>query len=307
MANYSFEKGKHGGPVGVIFPFFREVNGLIPLDQDYRDYIPAGYLRCRGQILQADQFPALAEILGVGATCIYKKETTILQERNANGTGGTFQLPDLGSKYITASSNPGLYSNNTIIDPENNLTINRAGIAVNLESNGDSVEFSYDGNFSLSAFTLSFSGSWRLISPPSRTTGTTLNIGNFTGHGHLGSYTIGARVNQNNQALRSASYVYRVCCPPCYQRGSRCTGSSNVGVQHVGLSFEDAGEDVAHTHNIPTPTLSVSGPTGSIPAAPANGLSASSITTTVNMRTADTFKMDDVAPKFILCEYLIKF
>lgn len=307
MANYSFEKGKHGGPVGVIFPFFREVNGLIPLDQDYRDFIPAGYLRCRGQILQADQFPALAEILGVGATCIYKKEGTVLQERSANGTGGTFQLPDLGSKYITASSNPGLYNNNTIVDPENNLTINRAGIAVTLESNGDSVEFSYDGNFSLSAFTLSFSGSWRIVSPASRTRDTTLNIGNFTGHGHLGSYTIGARVNQNNQALRSASYVYRVCCPPCYQRGSRCSGSANVGVQHVSLGFDDAGEDVAHSHNTPTPTLSVSGPTGSIPAAPATGLSASSITTTVNVRTADVFKMDDVAPKFILCEYLIKF
>lgn len=305
MANYSFEKGKHGGPTGVIFPFFREINGLLPVDQDYRDFIPAGYLRCRGQILQADQFPALAEILGVGGSCIYKKANTVLQERNDSGTGGTFQLPDLGSKYITTSSNPGSYNNDTVVDTSSNTIVSRAGIGVTIQSNGDSVEFSYDGNFSATAITLTFSGTWRPVSPPSRTQSTTLSISNFTGHGHYGDYTIGARINQNNQALRRGTWLRcRFCIPSCWRSGNACTGDLNVGVEHFILSFDDSGEDTDHAHSLGAPRLAPTGPTGSIPAAT---LSASSITTVVNVRTRSVFKMDDVAPKFILCEYLIKF
>ena len=90
MKTYSFEKGKHGGPTGAIFPFFTDVNGLIPVDQQYRDFCPAGFLKCRGQILQANQYPQLAQGLGVGAQCIYRKADTILEEADEDGTGGTF-------------------------------------------------------------------------------------------------------------------------------------------------------------------------------------------------------------------------
>jgi len=75
-------------------------------------------------------------------------------------------------------------------------------------------------------------------------------------------------------------------------------------VQHVFLSFEDAGEDSDHAHPLGTPTLSVQGPTGTIPSVT---LSASGITTTVNVRVREISKMDDIAPKFIIAEYLIKF
>ena len=59
-----------------------------------------------------------------------KKLHTVLANRNEQGTGGTFQLPDLGSKYITTASNPGVYSNDTTINPTTQLTVQRAGIAV---------------------------------------------------------------------------------------------------------------------------------------------------------------------------------
>lgn len=301
MANYSFEKGKHGGPCGAIFPFFREINGLLPLDQDYRDFVPAGFLKCRGQILNADQFPALAQLLGVGATCIYKKEGTTLQERNSNGTGGTFQLPDLGSKYITSSSNPGQYLNDTTVDRATNVTLQRAGIAVQLESGGDTVEFSYTGNFRAPAVTLTFSGSWRVVSPPSSTDETTLGISNFVAHGHNGTFTIGRRVNQNNRALRFATWTGGFFCTAS---GDFAQGNLNVGVQHVVQTFADSGEDLPHSHQVGPPTLTVNGPTGSIPEVT---LSSSSITTLVNIRTSEIYKMDDITPKFILCEYLIKF
>lgn len=304
MKNYSFEKGKHGSSTGVIFPFFTDLNGLLPLDQDYRDYCPAGFLKCRGQILQADQFPALAEILGVGSQCIYKKDNVILQERNADGTGGTFQLPDLGSKYITSSSNPGSYANDTTTDA-NNKTISRAGIATSLASSGNTVEFSYTGNFLAPSVTLTFTGQWRFLSPPSRTPSTTTSIGNFIAHGHLGNYSIGARVNQNNQALRQCRWLGGVFLL-CRQRPGVTFGNGdlNVGVQHVFLSFDDAGQDSDHAHPLGVPALSVQGPTGSIPSVT---MPASSITTTVNIRTREITKMDDITPKFIIAEYLIKF
>jgi hypothetical protein len=306
MKNYSFEKGKHGSATGAIFPFFTDLNGLLPLDQDYRDYCPAGFLKCRGQILQADQFPALAEILGVGSQCIYRKEGVTLQERDDNGTGGTFQLPDLGSKYITASSNPGSYNNDTTTD-ENNNPIQRAGIGTVLTSSGDIVEFGYTGDFSAPAFPLSFTGQWRFLSPPSRTPAATTTIGNFIAHGHLGDYSIGARINQNNQALRQCVWngpVFFII--PCGNPTGRAfaQGDLNPGVQHVYLSFDDAGEDSDHAHPLGTPTLATQGPTGTIPAVT---LSASGITTTVNIRTRQISKMDDIAPKFIIAEYLIKF
>lgn len=311
MSNYSFEKGKHGAPSGMIFPYFREINGLLPLDQDYKDFIPAGYLRCRGQILQADQFPQLAEILGVGSSSIYKKEGITLQERNDSGTGGTLQLPDLGSKYITTSSNPGQYLNDTTTDLSTNQEISRAGIAVVITGTGESVEFGYDGDFLAPRVTLSFSGSWRNVSPPSRTQATTLTISNFIAHGHLGTHTIARRINQNNQAFKANSGKWAGGCGfwgfTCRQPngGTACpTGSINPGIEHRFLSLTDAGEDTAHPHTITPPGLTTSGPFGAIPQVT---MSANVITTTVNVRTSSVYKMDDIAPKFILCEYLIKF
>lgn len=300
MKNYSFEKGKHGSATGCIFPFFTDLNGLLPLDQDYKDYCPAGFLKCRGQILQADQFPALADSLGVGNQCIYRKEGVILQERDDDGTGGTFQLPDLGSKYITASSNPGGYINNKAEDADNN-SIDRAGVAVSLDGAGDTVEFGYTGDFSAPSVTLGFTGQWRVIQPPTRTPATTLAIGNFVAHGHLGDYTIGARVNQNGNALKKCSWTGGL---GCFKRGDFAQGDGNPGVEHRFISFEDAGEDSEHAHQLGVPVLAVTGPTGSIPGVT---LSSSGITTTVNVRTRDLFKMDDIAPKFIIVEYLIKF
>ena len=89
MANYSFEKGRYGGPTGAIFPFFRELSGDLPTEQDYDDYVPAGFIKCKGQVLSATQYPGLAAIIGVGEACIYRKEGTTLAEPNQDGSGGT--------------------------------------------------------------------------------------------------------------------------------------------------------------------------------------------------------------------------
>ena len=311
MANYSYEKGKHGGTAGMIFPYFRTLNGLLPLDSDYRDYIPAGFLRCRGQILQADQFPALAEILGVGATSTYRRSGTVLEEKSENGTGGTFQLPDLGSKYITTSSNPGAYLNDTVLNRDTNLIVDRAGIAVNITSSQDEIEFPYDGSFRAPAVTLTFTGSWRAVSPPSETQSTSLSISNFVAHAHVGNFSIGARVNSNGTGYRAGSDTWAGSNGTfpwiCTQRGGGACGGYNAdtgGLRHRNLSLMDAGEDTDHSHALSPPQVTPSGPFGNIPAV---DIPAQGITTTVSLRTRDVSKLDNITPKFILCEYLIKF
>jgi hypothetical protein len=309
MANYSYEKGKHGGTTGMIFPYFRTINGLLPLDQDYRDFIPAGFLRCRGQILQADQFPALAELLGVGASSTYKREGAVLQERSENGTGGTFQLPDLGSKFITTSSNPGSYLNDTTIDRSTNTSVSRAGIAVTITAGQEEIEFPYDGSFRAPAVTLSFTGNWRPVSPPPETSPTSLSIANFVAHAHVGSFAIGARVNTNGRGYRAGSD--RWAGPSgfniCFQSGGGACGGYNTGnpqLRHRNLSFQDAGVDSDHSHALGAPIVNASGPFSTIPAV---NIAAQGITTTVRLRTRDVSKLDNVTPKFIICEYLIKF
>jgi hypothetical protein len=300
MKTYSFEKGKHGGPTGAIFPFFVNINGLLPVDDDYKKFCPAGFLKCRGQILQADQYPALASVLGVGGQCIYRKTGTTLDDANEDGSGGTFQLPDLGSKYITASSNSGQYLNDTTQDANNN-EIRRAGVAVTLQSSGDEVDFSYTGQFSAPAVTLSFTGQWRYIQPPSRSPERTLVISNFIAHGHMGDYAIGQRINVNEKGLTRCTWAGGTYCG---KKGIETDGSKNAGLTYVAISYEDAGVDFAHSHGLGVATVNATGPSSTIPAVK---LEANSITTTVKMRVRELSKMDDITPKFIIAEYLIKF
>ena len=93
-------------------------------------------------------------------------------------------------------------------------------------------------------------------------------------------------------------------CYYCGNRGSFAEGERIAGVQHVQINYEDSGEDTAHDHGLATPTATASGPTSTIPAVK---LPSSSLSTTVQMRTRDLAKMDDISPRFIIAEYLIKF
>ena len=304
-SHYSFEKGKHGGVCGMIFPYFRLLNGNIP-GTDYQEYVPAGYLKCRGQILSADQYPNLANILGVGSTCIYKKEATVLTEASDDGTGGTFQLPDLGSKYIAGSSSPGSYNDDTVTNPTTQATVQRAGVAVELLASQNEVLFNYTGSFRHAGVSsLSFSGQWRAISPPTRTSESDVTASDFLAHGHEASLTIGRRINTRNDALlqmayRGSRFGGGFCCS---EEGTPCPPNGNAGVGFQNIFATEDGVESSHQHTMPSPIVSAN-PSGSI--GPVL-LDSSSLETTVTMNTATTFKMDDIAPKFIICEYLIKY
>ena len=301
---YSFERGRHGGPCGAIFPFFRELNGLSAAGDDYKTYIPAGFLKCRGQILSADQYPNLARVLGVGASSIFRKEGTNLSEREENGTGGTFQLPDLGSKYIVANSNAGTYSNIDVTNPGTNSITQRAGVGVELDAQGDTVDFPYTGEFKVPGRTLTITGNVQMKSPPSSTDEETLSIGQFLAHGHNTTFKIARKINFRNDGMASAKWKKNNYL--CGKSSTTCVADAEFGLSHKVIELVEEGSSTAtkHKHYGASPQKVSQTSSASVDSVL---MSAGPITTSVTVNIANTFKMDSIAPKFILCEFLIKF
>lgn len=305
MSYYSFEKGKYGGPCGTIYPFFKTLSGISSLGEDFTTLVPAGYLKCRGQILSARDFPNLARVLGVGNSCIYKKDGTILSEPDQNGAGGTFQLPDLGSKYITGSGNSGLYLNTTTTNPSTNAEISRAGVEVEITSQGSAVDFSYGGDFKIPGRSITLTGQMTPSSPPSSTDTETVNIGQTLAHGHNVTFKISRRINYRTDGMNGASWRKRnYTCG--FSGPAGCDGNDNYGLAHKAVTLLEEGTEsgTRHRHYGTFPIK-----TGESKSASTKDVlvSAGPLFTTVTVNTANTVKMDNIAPKFILCEYLIKF
>ena len=143
---YQREKSKIGTSTGTILNWSKQLTSNDPDDQNTQDELPAGYLRCDGGIYSAEIFPELAEILGVGQLSRYRKPTQTLLDNQ-------FQLPDLGSKKIRASSGANLGDYIDLYleddnDPPN--TIVKSGVGLDVQSNiGTSYEILYQGNFFL--------------------------------------------------------------------------------------------------------------------------------------------------------------
>lgn len=300
---YSFQKGKYGGPCGTIFPYFQTLNGVIPTGSEYTDNIPAGYLRCRGQILNADQYPNLALIIGVGSSCIYRKSNTTLQEKKSDGTGGQIQLPDLGSKYITASTTSGNYLNTTVFNTSTNTEVSRAGISIELTSNAsatNTISYNYTGVFKMTQRTIPVNGSIR-VSGPSSTTKSPVGDSEIMGHGHGSTLATGTSIVNN-----------LVCAYRLFRVGFFCNGNSlgsrdtPTGRQWVTSSLEEVGSDelTTHSHTGLFPRINSSSSTATLQFTeiPATGL-----TTNVTFNKLNRFSVDRISSKFILCEYLIKF
>ena len=113
---YSAIKGAQGVAPGVIIPFSREVQN----SSQQLERVPAGYLRCDGSVYQAQDYPDLARVLGVGAAggsgipaCRYPagvSGTSLLNptlDADGNFTAGTFCVPNLGAKYLQPSNTAG--------------------------------------------------------------------------------------------------------------------------------------------------------------------------------------------------------
>jgi hypothetical protein len=150
---YNKEKSKMGSLTGMIISFPVEITSDDPSSSINKALIPAGYLRCDGRILFAPEYPLLAEVLGVGNECKFRKENQALGLNQ-------IQLPDLRSKNIraTTSSNIGQY-NDLFVTTAQDDVIPKAGVGLDVIQNIESpYELTYTGSFYIPPQTLDLRG-----------------------------------------------------------------------------------------------------------------------------------------------------
>ena len=175
MAVYYNElKGSHGSLTGSIISFPIELKDTDdPVSIINKKLLPAGYMRCDGRVLSAVEYPLLAVVLGTGTSCKYQKDDQPL-------TDTQFQLPDLRSKHIraTTSANIGDYNHLEVTD-NNDDEILKSGVGLDVISNINS------------PYTVNYTGSFYI--PPQ----TTPLRGEPRFSNETGSYTFSAEVQES--------------------------------------------------------------------------------------------------------------
>jgi hypothetical protein len=284
-AYYSKQKAKFGGVTGTIIPYPIAINN----DEDRKNLLPAGFLKCDGAVLKASVYPALANVIGIGADCRFAKNPDDI-------AGDEIQLPDLGSKYIRVSSSSGQYLNTTL---EQDPTISKVGTEVEVISLvGTSTEISYSGFFRvLGKNGLTFLGTPVFESDTGFTLNDSLSEENFQSHGHYADVGVFTYLGKWGDNVFVGDYA----------RGgneAQTEGSNNlVQIQ----SPDGAPSNVSHNHRINLPGSTQLKTNNQLRFAfedeeiPADGLKSEIIITTNNLK-----KLDDVISPYILVEYLIK-
>jgi len=298
---YAREKSRFGGVTGTIIPFPTKLpEGADPSAGDWKPLLPAGFLRCNGAILLASDFPVLASVLGTGTNCKFKKPQQDL-------TNNQFQLPDLGSKYISASAASGTLLNSEVLNEDSNDTY-RVGCEVNIVSLiGNQQTITYTGGFEIQKpVNQEFIGNPFFTSLSSD--GKTLNA--FTGeqafqaHGHkanvgvfsyLGNWLDSLFVEENGSARGGGDGINE--------------GSNNLELVQAPTGSSAV---VAHSHFIDFPSVAEIKAQndmrwnileeGGNPVT----IDALGLKTTVTVTTSSIYKLDEATPPFILMEYVIK-
>ncbi len=150
------ERTKIGTTTGTLIAFPQELEVNDPNVGNSLQLLPSGYLRCDGSIYNSSVYPALAEILGTGEECTFRQTGVTL-------TVDQFQVPDLRSKFIRASSasDQGVINDATVTNVSGQ-TVDRSGVGVTVSSNVGSVA------------TVDMTGQFRV---PPRTVNLTGNVG----------------------------------------------------------------------------------------------------------------------------------
>ena len=147
------ERTKIGTTTGTLIAFPQELQVNDPNVGNSAELLPAGYLRCDGGIYSETVYPALAQILGTGDGCAFKQEGVTLSDTQ-------FQVPDLRSKFIRASSasDQGVINDNTVVNASGQ-TVERSGVSVNVSSNvGTTAVVDMTGQFRVPARTVNLTG-----------------------------------------------------------------------------------------------------------------------------------------------------
>jgi len=150
---YNKEKSKLGTLTGSIISFSTKLETNEPTDTNNRRLLPSGYIRCDGSVYSANVYPLLAEVLGTGANCKFKKSATTLRTDQ-------FQVPDLLVKHIRASTGANVGDfNDLYYETVTGSTLSKSGIGLDVLSNIDTVyTLSYTGSFYLPSVTVDLRG-----------------------------------------------------------------------------------------------------------------------------------------------------
>jgi hypothetical protein len=296
-ANYTREKSKFGGYIGSIIMHSTPGVGVNndPTSAVFQDNLPAGYLKCDGSVRSVRDFYALAQILGVGDECRFKKDGTTLRNADeATGDLGQFQLPDLGSKVILPNRATGTYVNDTVeADGVTANVVNRVGPQIEVLSNvGNRIEVNYVGNLQVTARSgINFSGNAKYTMSSTLST-TVLGIENFQGHAH-----------NSSQSYLNYSATHRVG-----SSGGK-DGGNLSGNSGAGNTFEELQQNTStassHSHSITRPT--VYNPNPFTYQYTQFNAPMDNVVSYVDIDIQNQDKLDQVVTPFILVEYLIKF
>lgn len=297
--NYTREKSRYGGFTGSIQ--IHSVPGIItnndPTSVIFRENLPAGYLRCDGSVKNVKDYYALAQVLGIGEECRFKKENTTLRSPNPELNDlGSFQLPDLGSKVIVASQGPGEYRNTTI---ENRPNVNRVGVLVDANSNvGPTINVGYIGNATVApSGAISPTGNAKFVISP-RTSATALAIENFQAHMH--------DADGRNLLNYSAPHADGIGLPG----GGGKNSSPTVANSGAGNVLEEVTANVdrgaPHTHAITRPNT-YNPATPFTYSHPEFSVSLENVRSFINVKENNIDVLNQVVTPFVLVEYIIKF
>jgi hypothetical protein len=150
---YNKERSKLGSVTGSIISFSTKLETNEPTDPNNKRLLPAGYLRCDGSVYSANIYPLLAEIVGTGDNCKFKKSSTTLRSDQ-------FQVPDLLVKHIRASTGANVGTINDLqYQTATGTTLTKSGIGLDVLSNINSTyTLSYTGSFYLPSVTVDLRG-----------------------------------------------------------------------------------------------------------------------------------------------------
>lgn len=302
MAYYTQEKAKYGATTGMIIPYTVQMpEGNTPAQGKWRQYLPAGFLRCNGDVFKASEYPVLASVLGIG------EESKFLRpgEEIANDE---FKLPDLGSKYVSGGLASGTYLNEKLTNPDSSLGY-RVGAEIDVESLvGSTATITYSGYFRVQdPGKIDFTGvvAFKEITGDGTTFDAFLSNQSFQTHGHnadAGYFTYLGRWED------SIGFGFDTGAATGYNGGQN-EGSNN---SYFVTSPEDSSAVISHHHFIDFASPQVVKDNNTLgyelDQTTANPIDISplGIETTINLTTSNIYKLDEATPPYILVEYLIK-
>lgn len=294
-ANYTREKSRYGGYVGSIIIHSTPGIGVAndPTTAVFKEKLPAGYLKCDGSVRSVKDFYALAQVLGIGDECRFKKDTVSLRNPDpTTGDLGQFQLPDLGSKVIIPNRSTGSYTGDIVEGATSTTPVNKVGPQIEVVSNvGNRISVNYVGNFQISpSATMNMLGNakFNLIT---NTSTTVLDIENFQGHAH-----------NSNQLYLNYSATHAVGGDG---KDDGAFGANSGAGNQIDETLTNTSTSSTHSHRITKPVTYTPNPFTYTHAQ--LQASAENVVSYVDIDIQEQDKLDQVVTPFILVEYLIKF